>query len=153
MSSQALKQAKASERAEGKVFDYATLSEAFPEVDPGVEPFGDRVLVQIRTPKRMSAGGILLVEESQETELWNTQVAKVIAVGPTAFRNQDTLELWKEGVWCQPGEFVRVGKYGGDRWQVPVPGTQDKALFVIVKDLDIIGRVTTDPLSIVAYVY
>lgn len=153
MSSQAKKDMRTNERAEGKLFDYAALSEAFPEVDPGVQPFGDRVLVQIRTPKRQSAGGILLVEETQETEIWNTQVAKVIAVGSTAFRNQDTLEIWKEGIWCQPGEFVRVGKYGGDRWQVPVPGTRDTALFVIVKDLDIIGKVTTDPLSIVAYIY
>lgn len=153
MSSQARKEMRASERGEGKLYDYSSLLDAFPEVDPGVQPFGDRVLVQIRTPKSMSAGGIYIPSETQETELWNTQVAKVISLGPAAFRNQDTLELWKEGVWCQPGEFVRVGKYGGDRWQVPIPGTRDTALFVIVKDLDIIGKVTTDPLSIVAYVY
>lgn len=153
MSSQAKKDIRAGEWGEGKLFDYGSLSEAFPAVDPGVQPFGDRVLVQIRTPKRQSAGGIILVEETQETEIWNTQVAKVISVGPTAFKNQDTLELWKEGVWCQPGDYVRVGKYGGDRWQVPIPGTRDTALFVIVKDLDVIGKVTTDPLSIVAYVY
>lgn len=144
---------RASERGEGKLFDYSSLSEAFPDVDPGVQPFGDRVLVQIRTPKNMSAGGIYIPQEAQETELWNTQVAKVISVGPTAFKNQDTLEPWKEGNWCQPGDYVRVGKYGGDRWQVPIPGTRDTALFVIVKDLDVIGKVTTDPLSIVAYVY
>jgi co-chaperonin GroES (HSP10) len=153
MSSQAKKEMRANERGEGKLFDYGSLSDAFPEVDPGVQPFGDRVLVQIRTPKRQSAGGIILVEETQETEIWNTQVAKVLSLGPTAFRNQDTLELWKEGVWCKPGDYVRVGKYGGDRWQLPIPGTRETALFVIVKDLDIIGKVTIDPLSIVAYVY
>lgn len=153
MSSQAKRDMRADEHNEGKVFDYASLDEAFPIVDSGVQPFGDRILVQIRTPKRMSAGGIILVDEAQETELWNTQVAKVISLGRTAFRNQDTLELWPEGEWCKPGDFVRVGKWGGDRWQVPIPGTQEKALFVIVKDLDVIGKVTTDPLSIVAYVY
>lgn len=153
MTSQARKQMQANEFAEGKVFDYESIAEAFPEVNPGVVPFGDRVLVQIRTPKGKSAGGIILVEEAQETELWNTQIAKVIALAPGAFRNQDTLEIWKEGEWCKPGDFVRVGKWGGDRWQVPIPGTRDKALFVIVKDLDIIGGVTVDPLSIVAYVY
>jgi co-chaperonin GroES (HSP10) len=153
MSSQAKRTMMASELKEGKIFDYNSLAEAFPEVDPGVQPFGDRVLVQIRTPKSVSAGGIHLPYEAQETELWNTQVAKVISVGSTAFKNQDTLEPWAEGAWCKPGEFVRVGKWGGDRWQVPVPGSRDTALFVIVKDLDIIGKVTTDPLSIVAYVY
>lgn len=153
MSSQAKKEMLASEQAEGKLFDYKSLADAFPVVNPGVQPFGDRVLVQIRTPKRKSAGGIILIEETQETEIWNTQVAKVISLGSSAFRNQDTLELWPEGEWCQPGDFVRVGKYGGDRWQLPIPGTRDTALFVIVKDLDIIGKVTIDPLSIVAYVY
>lgn len=153
MSSQARKEARANERGDGKLFDYGSLSEAFPEIDPGVQPFGDRVLVQIRTPKRQSAGGIILVEETQETEIWNTQVAKVLSLGSSAFRNQDTLALWPEGEWCKPGDFVRVGKYGGDRWQLPIPGTRETALFVIVKDLDIIGKVTIDPLSIVAYVY
>lgn len=138
---------------EGRLFDYESLEEAFPSVDPGLKPFGDRVLVQMRTPKKKSAGGIILVEESQETELWNTQVAKVISVGPTAFRNQDTLKAWPEGDWCKPGDFIRVPKWGGDRWQVPLPGTSDKALFVVFKDLDLIGAVTVDPLSVVAYVW
>ena len=138
---------------EGRLYDYKSLEEAFPSVDPGLKPFGDRVLVQMRTPKKTSAGGIILVEESQETELWNTQVAKVIAVGPTAFRNQDTLESWPEGNWCKPGDFIRVPKWGGDRWQVPVPGTRDKALFVVFKELDLVGAVTVDPLSVVAYVW
>lgn len=145
--------ARESEHGAGKVFDYKELSEAFPVVDAGIAPCGDRVLVQIRTPKQKSAGGILLPHEAQETELWNTQVAKVLAIGPTAFKNQDTMEPWKEGNWCNVGDFVRVGKWGGDRWQMPIPGTSDTALFVIVKDLDIIGKVTVDPLSIVAYVY
>ena len=34
------------------------LVEAFPAVDAGVQPFGSRVLVQIRTPKTTTAGGI-----------------------------------------------------------------------------------------------
>lgn len=144
---------QASENGEGRLFDYTTLEEAFPTADPGTRPFGDRVLVQMRTPKKVSAGGIYLPDETQETEMWNTQVAKVIALGPTAFRNQDTLEPWKEGDWCKPGAFVRVPKWGGDRWQVPIPGTKDKALFVMFKDLELNGEITGDPLDIVAYVY
>lgn len=142
------------ERNDGKLFDYASLAEAFPDVDPGLDPFGDRILVQIRTPKKQSAGGIILPEDTQETELWNTQVAKVIAIGPTCFRNQDTLELWKEGAWCQAGDFIRCPKWGGDRWQVPVPGRPGEfALFVVFKELDLTGRITVDPLSVVAYVF
>ena len=44
------------------------LAEAFPQVDPGAEPFGSRVLVQFRTPKKKTAGGIILTDETIETE-------------------------------------------------------------------------------------
>ena len=124
---------------------------AFPEVDPGMEPYGSRVLVQIRTPRTMTEGGIAIPDEARETEKWNTQVAKVIKRGPVAFKNRDTLETWKEGEWCQAGAFVRVPKYGGDRWEVPVPGHSDPALFVLFNDLDILGEFTGDPLSVKAF--
>lgn len=130
--------------------DYKSLEEAFPEAEPGLKPFGNKVLVQIRTPKKKSAGGILLVEETKETEIWNTQVAKVIALGPVAFKNRDTLETWPEGEWCKPGDYVRVPKYGGDRWWVPSKDGET-CLFVLVKDLDIAGSVA-DPLSVISFV-
>lgn len=130
-----------------------TLEEAFPAVDPGIQPFGSYVLTQIRAPKKKSAGGIILHSETKETEKWNTQIAKVISVGPLAFRNRNTMELWPEGAWCAPGDFVRVAKYGGDRWEVPLNNAdEDVALFVIFKDTDLMGKVTSDPLAIRAFV-
>lgn len=126
------------------------LAEAFPAVDAGVQPFGSRVLVQIRTPKK-KVGSILLVQDTKDTEKWNTQVAKVIAVGSLAYKNRNTQELWPEGQWCQPGDFVRVPKYGGDRWEVPL-NKDENAMFVIFNDLDVIGKVTGDPLSIKAFI-
>lgn len=133
------------------------MAEAFPAVDPGVQPFGSRVLVQIRTPKTTTASGIILHNESRDTEKWNTQVAKVVSVGPLAFKNRNTQETWPEGEWCTQGDFVRVPKYGGDRWEVPLStrgadGLSESAMFVIFNDLDIIGRVTVDPLSIKAFI-
>lgn len=134
-------------------FAYADLDEAFPAVDPGVRPFGSRVLVQIRSAKRKTAGGIILTGEARETEQWNTQVAKVIATGPLAFHNRNTQEPWPEGQWCGPGDFVRVPKYGGDKWTVKHgPEGDEEALFVIFNDLDLIGKVTGDPLAIKAFV-
>lgn len=131
---------------------YESIDQAFPEVDPGLEPFGSRVLVQIRTPMLQSRGGIALPEEARETEKWNTQVSKVIALGPVAYCNRDTLDPWPEGAWVQPGTFVRCPKYGGDRWEVPVPNSQDEALFVLCDDLDLSGRITEDMvLEMIAY--
>lgn len=131
-------------------FDYSGLDEAFPPVDPGVEPFGSRVIVQIRTAKSKTAGGIILPEDTQETERWNTQVAKVIAVGSLAFHNRNTMQPWPEGSWCEVGDFVRAPKYGGDRWSVEADGKE--VLFVMFNDLDLLGRITGDPLSMKAYI-
>jgi co-chaperonin GroES (HSP10) len=127
------------------------LAEAFPAVNAGIQPFGSRVLIQIRTPKKISKGGIILDFGSQDTEKWNTQVGKVVAVGPLAFCNRNTMEPWPEGSWCENGDYVRVAKYGGDRWEVPM-GNGENAMFVIFNDLDIIGRVTGDPLAIKAFI-
>lgn len=129
------------------------MAEAFPAAQAGIQPFGSRVLVQIRTPKTKTSSGIIIDSGSRDTEKWNTQVAKVIAVGPLAFKNRNTMTDWPEGSWCAPGDYVRVAKYGGDRWEVPLPGgAGESALFVIFNDLDIIGRVTGDPLAIRAFI-
>lgn len=133
---------------------YQTIEDAFPDVDPMHEPFGDRVLVQLRSPAEKTEGGIILTHDSQDTEKWNTQVAKVLAIGPVAFKNRDTLEPWKEGAWCSVGEFVRVPKYGADRWEVPVPDspTNKKAIFMFIRDNDLGGRIKGDPLQVIAYI-
>lgn len=130
-------------------FGYADLDEAFPACEPGVQPFGSRVLVQIRTAKTKTKGGIILTTETRETDQWNTQIAKVVAVGPLAFHNRTTGEPWPEGSWCKPGDFVRVPKYGGDKWTAKAG--EDECLFVIFNDLDIIGGVT-NPLAMKAFV-
>jgi co-chaperonin GroES (HSP10) len=127
------------------------MKEAFPATEAGIKPFGSRVLVQIRTPKKTSAGGIILNTDTQDTEKWNTQVGKVIALGPLAFKNRNTMESWPEGAWCTEGEFVRVAKYGGDRWEVTLPNGES-AMFVIFNDLDIMGQVLGDPLAIKAFI-
>jgi len=124
---------------------------AFPEADPGIQPFGSRVLVQIRTPRKTSKGGIIIDTGSRDTEKWNTQVAKIISLGPLAFKNRNTMESWPEGSWCDKGDYVRVAKYGGDRWEVPL-SNGETAMYVIFNDLDIIGRVTGDPLAIRAFI-
>jgi len=127
------------------------LANAFPAVEAGIQPFGSRVLVQIRTPKKKTDGGIIIDLGTQDTEKWNTQVAKVISVGPLAFRNRNTMDAWPEGDWCKPGDYVRVAKYGGDRWEVPI-SNGETALFVIFNDLDIIGQVIGDPLKVRAFI-
>lgn len=131
-------------------FGYDTLDEAFPPCDAGVTPFGSRVLCQIRTPKHKTKGGILLTSDVRETEHYNTQVAKVIGIGSLAFKNRNTMEAWPEGSWCEVDDFVRIPRYGGDRWSVKT-ADGDEAIVVIFNDLDLVGKVTGDPLAIKAF--
>jgi co-chaperonin GroES (HSP10) len=132
----------------------AELDWAFPAVAPGATPLGGRILVQLRrTKKKTSGSGIILVEETKETEKWQNMVAKVIYVGPLAFKHRDTMQSWPEGSWCEPGDFIRVPKWGGDRWEVEVPGQpdEDPALFAVFNDHEMIAKVTGDPLTMRAY--
>jgi co-chaperonin GroES (HSP10) len=129
------------------------IDEAFPEMDFGIAPAGSRILVQIRRPKTKSKGGILFAEYSKQAEQDNTQVAKVIAIGPLAYHNRDSMKPWPEGAWCKVGDYVFVSKYAGARWKRVIPNTQGETVeFVIFNDLDVLGTVYIDPLEVQAHV-
>jgi co-chaperonin GroES (HSP10) len=134
----------------------AELAWAFPSVNPGAKPLGGRILVQLRrTKKKTTNAGILLIEETKETEKWNNMVAKVIEIGPLAFCHRDTMQAWPEGSWCAVGDYIRVPKWGGDRWEVKVPGDddfEDPALFMVLNDHEVIAKVTGDPLAMRAFI-
>ena len=142
--------------SEPVAFDDAEIAWAFPSVDPGAKPLGGRILVQLRrTKKKATAAGIILVEETKETEKWNNMVAKVIEIGPLAFRKRDTMEPWPEGSWCEVGDYIRVPKWGGDRWEVPNPGEEideEKPTFAVLNDHEVIAKLTGDPLEMRAFV-
>jgi co-chaperonin GroES (HSP10) len=137
-------------------FDDAEIAWAFPSVDPGAKPLGGRILVQLRRTKKKTTGsGIILVEETKEAEKWNNMVAKVIEVGPLAFKNRDTMQGWPEGSWVVAGDYIRVPKWGGDRWEVKVPGEdhlEDPALFMILNDHEAIAKVTCSPLEMRSFI-
>ncbi len=119
--------------------DGRSEDEVFPEVDPGVQPQGNRIVVQLRKAKDLSKGGIVLVSETKATQKWNEVVAKVVKVGPLAYKDVSTLELWPEGAWADPGDLVRVIKYGGDRWAVP--HGEGEIVFIILQDREVICKI------------
>lgn len=136
-------------------FNEAELAWAFPSVDPGAKPLGGRILVQLRrSKKKATSAGIILVEETKETEKWQNMVAKVIEIGPLAFKHRDTMQSWPEGSWCAVGDYIRVPKWGGDRWEVKVPGDddlEDSALFMVLNDHEVIAKLTGNPLAMRAF--
>jgi len=136
--------------------DAQELAWAFHDVSPGQAPFGGRVVVQLRRIKRTASGSrIILVAETKETEKWQNMIGKVVAIGPLAFKNRETMASWPEGSWAQVGDYVRVPKWGGDRWERTAPteeNQEDPVLFMTLNDHELIARVTDDPLSFKAYV-
>ena len=139
------------------------IEAAFPDVDPGFEPFGSRVIVQLRTPKEKS-GSIIFSSETIETEMWNTQIGKIRALGPVAFCNRETLNLWPERAWCQVGDYVRIPKFNQDKWFIEreiikknvLSGEDYKAkefiLFMLINDIDLLAKKTGNPLEVKAYI-
>ncbi len=127
------------------------LAFAFPDVPSGLRPFGSRVVVQVRRSRTHTAGGIELTGDTQDTEKWNTVVAKVIAMGPLAFHNRDTLQPWPEGNWCSVGDFVWTPQFAGQRHERK---TRDggSVHFRLINDLDLLGDCTIDPLDVIAFI-
>lgn len=121
--------------------DLRSEEECFPSIDPGIEVAGDRVLVQLRREKTTSKGGIILVDETKQTLRFNETVAKVIQIGPLAYKSPDTLEPWPEGPWCKVGDLVRTIKYGGDRFVIQPNDDDAPVVFITIQAREIISRI------------
>ena len=121
--------------------DLRSELECFPEIDPGVDVAGDRILVQLRREKVASKGGIILVDETRQTLRFNETVAKVRQIGPLAYKSPDTLEPWPEGPWCKVGDLVRTIKYGGDRFVVNPDDDGAPVVFITIQAREIISRI------------
>jgi co-chaperonin GroES (HSP10) len=119
--------------------DGRSESDCFPDVDPGVQPQGNRIVVQLRKAKDLSKGGIILINDTKATEKWNEVIAKVVKIGPLAYRDTNTLQPWPEGAWAEPGDLVRVIKYGGDRWAIP--NGNGEVVFIILQDREVICKI------------
>ena len=121
---------------------YESLLEAFPELDMfqlGIRPLGAYLLVQMRLPKSKTASGIVLPGDVKEFDLYQNVLGKVIAVGPVAFKDRNTLEVWKEGEWVRVGDFVYVPKYTHNSRNIPFGDETIELRFV--KDTDLIAAI------------
>ena len=121
--------------------DLRTEAECFPDLDPGIDVAGDRVLVQLRREKTTSKGGIILVDETKATLRFNETVAKVKQIGSLAYKSPDTLEPWPEGPWCNVGDLVRTIKYGGDRFVVNPEDEGAPVVFLTIQAREIISKI------------
>lgn len=112
------------------------VQQHFPDVDPSAEPCGSQILVQLRTVKK-KVGSIILAAETTDFNKHNTQLGRLVRIGHIAFRNRESGEEWKEGAWAQIGDVVAVPKWGGFRYELPIEGTEDTAVFCVFNDYEV----------------
>lgn len=110
------------------------IEEHFPEVEIGGKPLGPMVLIQLRSVKPKTRGGIELPSETVEFNANQTALGIIRAIGPLAFRNRETMQEWPEGIWADVGDIVMVKRHEGDRFQRSIPGTDEKAIFILLHD-------------------
>lgn len=127
-----------------------TAESAFPKVNPGVKPYGHRILVQLKSSALKTVGGIILSEDATQTEFDNTKVAKVVAIGPGAFRSRDTNVLWPEGAWAGIGDYVRIPLHTNSQNSWTVQHGDVRIGFAIIDDLQLLGE-QPDPFYIKAF--
>ena len=113
------------------------IRDHFPEVKPGARPCGNQILVQLRTMKKKTSGNIILVEETKSFNDGNTQLARLVDVGQIAFRDRNSGETWKDGAWAQVGDIVIIPRWSGFRFNIPVPDSEDEAIFAIFEDFNV----------------
>ena len=61
------------------------------------------------------------------------------------------MDSWPEGSWCSVGDYVRVPRWTGDRWEVKID--QDTTVeFMLMNDHEVVAKLTCDPLTMRAFV-
>jgi co-chaperonin GroES (HSP10) len=105
----------------------------------GVEIIGEMVLVGIYIRPEKTAGGIYRPTSNKQEDVWQGKVGLVLKLGPDAFRDPESGELYPQradvGDWC----VFKVG----DGWSVnindyPCRLVRDTAIRLKVKDPNVV---------------
>lgn len=127
---------------------------AFPKTLINVRPLADNVLFQVMAPRETitTSGGVVLYKSTvqQDSEKRNTQMAKVLKLGPLAFKDISTLQDWPEGPWYEEGDVVLIPLWGGLRYEVPIPNDPEnrKVYHVVYRAKDAKVVITGNPLEL-----
>ena len=106
-------------------------------IDQLPAPTGWRLMVLPFKTKKVTDGGIHLVDKALDRQQAATVLGYVLKVGPMAY----TGERFSSGPWCQEGDWVLYASYAGSR--IDIEGGEIK----ILNDDEIIATVS-DPEAI-----
>ena len=62
-----------------------------------------------------SDGGILLTNQTRQTESLATVCGYVLRIGPDAYKDKNKFSA---GDWCKQGDWVIFGRYAGSRFKI-----------------------------------
>lgn len=120
------------------------------------EPVGWRILVMEQRAPESSRGGIQLASETKEYHDALNFIGRVVAIGPTAYRNKkfmvvnDDNRLVLPMPWCDLGDWVTYRKYTGQPVKI-ANGHSDVWTFRMVED-EWVDAVVPSPDGIQVYV-
>lgn len=115
-----------------------------------IRPMFWRLLVEIPAPKKKSAGGIILTEDTRDAEKAYLCVGKLMAVGELAFkRTVDNSLHFNRQRLPKLGDWLLFARHSGQ--QIRPSDEETETHFVMLNDTDILG-VVGDPEIIKAYV-
>ena len=84
-------------------------------IDRLPQPTGWRVLILPYQGKMKSDGGILLTNQTRQTESLATVCGYVLRIGPDAYKDKGKFSA---GDWCKQGDWVIFGRYAGSRFKI-----------------------------------
>ncbi len=131
-----------------KIQPHTNPSLEIPDLPPEIpRPAGKRILLQnIKRPEIKTDSGLVIPQEVSKADEFLSPVSLVVAVGPDAYSDQ---EVYRNGPWCKPGDYVLHDPYAGQRFEVKLAdGTY--AGYRFLNDTEIRG-ITDMPENVRAY--
>lgn len=119
------------------------------------EPTGWRILVMEQRAPEQTEGGIILEDSSKEYHESLNYIGRVIATGPTAYRNKkfmivnDENKMVMPEPWCALGDWITYRKYTGQPVKIQ-NSRQDVWTFRMVED-EWVDSVVPTPNGLLVY--
>lgn len=116
--------------------DQEITSTSVPDPDYIPEICGFNLLIRPIPVKEKTKGGIYLPDKAKEDLKYLTNVGRVVAMGPYAYKS----EKFDQGDWCsggaiEVGDFVVYGRHDGEKMKI------GGVVFTLLKDISVRMRV------------
>ena len=85
------------------------------ELEKVPQPTGFRMVLFPLKLEEKTSSGIIFTEDTIEQSQVSTNVCKVLAIGPDAYKDKSRFPT---GPWCKVGDWVLITRYAGSRIKI-----------------------------------